>query len=192
MGRLEKSEKHESHFPMIRDMAQASIRALKRWELVELINWCQGQDDEDESFHLKVQERGPDKIAIDAFTLNPRSVLESEDERRESTLVVDWQSGATDVERGRMKPRDGLKFWREILSQALEGKIEKAIHRGYFRCKVCNDTVWLSGPVDIWSHLSEHKIPVEQVIVGDGIALKMGEKTVELDDFLVGEDTPIH
>ncbi|MBI2891178.1 MAG: hypothetical protein HYY13_10395 [Nitrospirae bacterium] len=158
-----------------------SLRNLKRWELVELINWCQAQDEEGENVELHVREQGPDKIAIEALT-----------NRDTSTLVVDWESGYADVETHRMSRKDGLRFWSGIVAQALEGKIEKAVHRGYFHCKLCQETVWLSGPTDIQAHLAEHELPVEQVVVGDGIMLKVGEKSVGLEQFLTGEDTPIH
>ncbi|MBI2058366.1 MAG: hypothetical protein HYT87_01210 [Nitrospirae bacterium] len=175
MGTMQRPEKSTSDVIGSR----RGLRLLKRWEVVELINWCQRQDEED-LLHLQVSERGPDTIAIEAT-----------DDRVSSTLVVDWQSGKANIETEQMTRRDSTKFWAEILCQALDGKIEKAIHRGYFRCTICKETIWLSGPLDIREHLTQHKIPVEQVMVGEGISLKVGEKTVDLDSFLVGEDTPI-
>lgn len=158
-------------------------RKLRRWQVVELINWCklrQGKDEEQE-FAFEITERGENEIAISVGV-----------GRSETTLVVHWSSGRARIETRAMPVRKAIQVWAGIISEALDGKIEKAQHRGYFNCRVCGETVRLTGTVDIWTHLQEHDVKVQEVLVGDGISIKIGDKTRNLEDFLVGEDAPIH
>lgn len=156
---------------------------LLRWQVVELINWCRTRsgEDEEEELVFEVAERSSDEIAI-SVTVGIS----------QTTLLVNWVSGRARIERKSMKMRQALDIWSSIISEALDGKIEKAQHRGYFLCRICSETVHLSGAIDIWSHLTGHDIKLEKILVGEGITVKVGEKTIDLDDYLVGEDTPIH
>ncbi|MBI2889544.1 MAG: hypothetical protein HYY13_02050 [Nitrospirae bacterium] len=150
---------------------------------MEIINWCRDRQGEDEEidFFFEVAERSDNRIAI--------TIIHG---AAQTTLVVDWKTGRATIERRSMHYRQALRIWSEVIAEALDGKLEKAQHRGYFHCRICNETVYLAAAVDILNHLNEHDLGVEQVQVGEGIQVKVGDKTCDLDSFLVGEEASIH
>lgn len=144
-----------------------------------MLAWCRCHGDTDEPISFLVDESDPSRITITA-------------DRAGSSfrLVADSVSGRL------LAPHptgpEAPAFWSDILRRALEGKIERGIHRNLFRCRVCEATVQLRDPLEAWSHLNEHEIRVEAMDATAGMRLRLKGKWVGVDRFFSPEDGSIH
>lgn len=155
-------------------------RHLPHWQVLELISWCQAEKEIDDKLELDVIEIPPNKILFSAHR-----------EGLHSYLQIDLPGCTLEEDPGSMSPESAADLWKDVLLRAIEGKVEKAVHHGYMRCRICAETVWIPSAPQIEAHLEEHQLNVTALPTENGLEFRLGKEVLPVSRFFTPEDHTI-